>query len=139
MNRSIVPRPGLDPARHRPHGEVSFQPSHQLWMLFLLLLAFFRPVPAVAQNPVTELTVIYGGSSGIQPPAGFIEHPNDLNQGAGGDFVWLWYTKDPACQVIREVAVQDWAGDPPEGLTKIPVDVNSGAGGAFIYVVYVAY
>jgi hypothetical protein len=185
MNRLSHARLGLDPPRRQPPREVPFRTRCLLGIPALLLLLLFLPALAVAQSPVTELTVIYGGSSGIQPPPGFIKNPTDMNQGAGGDFIylcykkgigapitglavtlnnsvpqnperwtkidvdlnrgaggdfiWLWYTKDPACQVIREVAVQNWAGDPPAGFTKIPVDVNTGAGGAFVYVVFVAY
>ena len=156
--------------------------------LVLLALALLTPASALAQDCVTEITVIYGGSSGIQPPAGYTKINVDLNQGAGGDyiyvcykkgvgapitglavtvndglpptdaaytrinvdlnrncggdtaFIWLWYTKDPACTTIRDLHVQANTGPPPAGFTRINVDLNYDAGGdsAYIYLSYMA-
>ncbi|MCB2378497.1 hypothetical protein LGH70_12930 [Hymenobacter sp. BT635] len=40
---------------------------------------------------VKEVGVLSGNSSSIQPPAGWIKHPQDLNQGVGGDYIYLCY------------------------------------------------
>jgi hypothetical protein len=101
-----------------------------------ILLPLLTPAPATAQDCISEITVIYGGSAGIQPPAGYTKINVDLNLGAGGDFIWLWYTKDPACTTIRNVHVQADAGAPPDGYTRIDVDLNRGVGGADIFLSY---
>ena len=49
------------------------------------------PAFAYAQEIVSEITVIYGGSGGIQPPAGYTKINVDLNGDAGGDFIYLCY------------------------------------------------
>lgn len=154
-----------------------------LFTLALTLAMFLIPLGAGAQDCITELAVIHGGSSTIPAPAGFTKIPLDLNKDAGGDFVylcyrrgigapitglavtvnnaappssaytrlgvdlnvgcggdtdylWLWFTRDPACTTIRDLHVQDNRGDPPTGFTRIDVDLNQGAHGAFIYLSY---
>ncbi len=39
----------------------------------------------------SEIGIIFGNSSVIQPPSGWIKHPKDLNAGAGGDFIYFCY------------------------------------------------
>ncbi len=40
---------------------------------------------------VSEVGVLSGNSSTIQPPAGWTKYQNDLNEGAGGNYVYLCY------------------------------------------------
>ena len=42
-------------------------------------------------TPVTAVGVIYGSSPSINPPAGWIKIPYDLNAGAGGDYMYIIY------------------------------------------------
>ena len=53
-----------------------------------LVLLLLVPALATAQENISELTVIYGGNSGIQPPPGFTKINVDLNMGAGGDYIY---------------------------------------------------
>lgn len=39
--------------------------------------------------PIREVGVIYGKSSSIEPPAPWIKIPGDLNEGAGGDYIYF--------------------------------------------------
>ncbi|PTX22337.1 hypothetical protein C8N40_101160 [Pontibacter mucosus] len=38
---------------------------------------------------VKEVGVLYGSSSSIQPPPGWVRIPQDLNEGAGGDYIYF--------------------------------------------------
>ncbi len=40
---------------------------------------------------ITEVGVLSGNSDTIQPPAGWTKYGNDLNQGAGGDYIYFCY------------------------------------------------
>jgi len=56
-----------------------------------ILLPLLTPAPATAQDCISEITVIYGGSGNIQPPAGYTRIDVDLNRNAGGAFIYLSY------------------------------------------------
>lgn len=65
---------------------------------------------------------------------------HDLNSGAGGDYIALYY-KLGASNIeggpINEIFIQNTSdGEGINGGTKIDVDLNKGAGGDFIYLVY---
>jgi hypothetical protein len=99
-----------------------------------LLLCF---TTATAQDCISEVTVIYGGSAGIQPPAGFTKIPVDLNQGAGGDFIYLCYKKGAGAPVTGVTITLGNGVPPPDaGYTIIPVDLNRNAGGDYIWLWY---
>jgi hypothetical protein len=95
------------------------------------------PSIAVAQDNVSEITVIHGGSSGILPPPDYVKIGVDLNQGAGGEFIYLCYKKGVGAP-ITGLAVTINGGLPPSDrvYTKINVDLNAGAGGAFVWLWY---
>jgi hypothetical protein len=38
-----------------------------------------------------EIGVLSGNSDTIQPPVGWIKYPADLNEGAGGDYIYFCY------------------------------------------------
>jgi hypothetical protein len=88
---------------------------------------------------IDSLVVIYGKST--QPPAGYTKIPQDLNEGAGGDYVYLCYR---LADWVNAIAIKDVtvvgggnANVPaPYGYEKVPGDLNKGAGGDFIYVCY---
>jgi hypothetical protein len=44
-------------------------------------------------SPIMEVGVIAGGSSSIAPPLGWKKVPQDLNQGAGGDYIYFCFRK----------------------------------------------
>lgn len=46
--------------------------------------------PTVTYRPI-EVGILYGNSGSIQPPAGWTKDPNDLNKGAGGDYIYFCY------------------------------------------------
>lgn len=42
-------------------------------------------------GPISEVGILSGNSSSIAPPAGWYKYPNDLNEGAGGDYIYFCY------------------------------------------------
>lgn len=111
-----------------------------LLLLVPLLLVCLAPSAARAQNAITEITVIFGDSSGIQPPAGYEKYGVDLNQGAGGDYIYLCFKRGVGAPVTGvDISL---SRDPipasaaPAGWTQVPVDLNRNAGGFFVYVYY---
>lgn len=45
----------------------------------------------VARTTFSEVGILSGNSSSINPPTGWNKYPNDLNEGAGGDFIYFCY------------------------------------------------
>lgn len=111
----------------------------------------------VPYRAITDLEVISGSSSGIQCPSGYTKNPQDLNEGAEGDFIYLcsqysyfpWaegayglatvqvesYT--PGSQGLRDVYCPNKEANTSDGIPAkqelIDVDLNKGAGGAYLY------
>ncbi len=71
---------------------------------------------------------------------GFKKINVDLNKGAGGNKIYLWYKKESCPAPITRLQVtfnNDMAaGLISAGYTKIPKDLNAGAAGDFIYLWY---
>ncbi|WP_162428024.1 hypothetical protein [Pontibacter pudoricolor] len=44
-------------------------------------------------TPIKEVGILYGNSSSIQPPLGWVKVSQDLNEGAGGDYIYFCYKK----------------------------------------------
>jgi hypothetical protein len=88
-------------------------------------------------------------SNGETDPAGGTRIDLDLNQGAGGDFIFLGYFKQAGAKPIRGIAVKDdhstanteggsgydylWVTHQGSALMQ---DLNEGSGGDYVYVGY---
>ena len=88
---------------------------------------------------IDSLVVIYGKNT--LPPPGYIKLPQDLNEGAGGEYVYLCYRlanwgNDIAIKDVTVIGGGSSNVPPPYGYEKVPGDLNKGAGGDFIYVCY---
>ncbi|WP_406088651.1 hypothetical protein [Kitasatospora purpeofusca] len=84
---------------------------------------------------VTNLMVLK--SRDEQPPPGWHRSPFDLNDGAGGKylyFAWEYSEKDDPITDIYFAQGKD--AQPPSGYTKYPVDLNDGASGEYIYACF---
>lgn len=106
-----------------------------------VLLLLLWPTAARAQDVITELTVIYGGS-GIQCPATFTKYPVDLNYGAGGDFIYLCYKRGvgaPVTGITVSLSRDPVTPSPDPTWTLVPVDLNRNAGGFYVYLYYTKY
>ena len=134
-----VPAPTVCPAGRLRLGGPRRRPVVTLRTQTLVLLSFLFLITgsALAQDIVTEITVITGGSSSIAAPAGYTKIPIDLNQDAGGAYIYICYKKGVGAP-ITGLAVTVGGGSPPSdaGYERINVDLNQGAGGEFIYLWY---
>lgn len=92
--------------------------------------------------PVTDIAILDSGSTPyIYPPAGYYRVPVDLNQGVGGDYIFLAYLIGNAAQPITGLYVSSQGGpgaQPPAGyVTASPeTDLNKGVGGRYLYLCY---
>lgn len=103
----------------------------QLWPL---LLVAFLPLVATAQTTISEVTVIAGGSWGIQPPDGWTKIPVDLNRNAGGAYIFACYKKGVGAPITGLTVVIGQDSMPPVGWERINVDLNQGAGGNYLWL-----
>jgi hypothetical protein len=95
------------------------------------------PTICLAQENISEVTVIYGGSAGIQCPAGYTKVNVDLNRNAGGDYIYVCYKKGLGAPVTRLAVTYNNDSPPLEyAWTRINVDLNRGAGGDFVWLWY---
>lgn len=71
-------------------------------------------------------------------PPGWTVIPHDLNEGAGGEFVYLGYKMGPydentALLDLTVIGSSNRVVSPPYGYTLLPKDLNKGAGGEYVY------
>ena len=45
------------------------------------------------EDPILEVGVVSGNQSNIRCPSGWVTHGQDLNEGAGGDYIYFCYKK----------------------------------------------
>lgn len=100
----------------------------------LLLLVISLPLVATAQTTISEVTVIAGGSFGIQPPAGWTKIPVDLNRNAGGAYIFACYKKGVGAPITGLTVLIGEDSMPPVGWERINVDLNQGAGGNYLWL-----
>ncbi len=104
--------------------------------------------------PVTDVAIVHGYTSlGAKDskPSGYNLIDTDLNEGAGGRYIYLCYKRDPHGSPIRGLKVWDTSdrtsrysyGAPSSGYYDAPFypsggsngyDLNTGAGGDYIYL-----
>ncbi|KAL5509502.1 hypothetical protein EMCRGX_G004890 [Ephydatia muelleri] len=96
--------------------------------------------PSINADQITSLDVISSPSAGQECPPRYIRVNQDLNQGSGGNYIYLCYSTDPffvqPVTDILVVASTSSAIDPPAEYTLISEDLNKGAGGKYIYLMY---
>jgi hypothetical protein len=94
-------------------------------------------------EPITDIYIATGDNSSPPIPDGYLKIDKDLNEGAGGKYIYLCYTRNPGKAEkglpIRSVCVvggNTYATPAPYGFVKIETDLNQGAGGDFIFLCY---
>jgi len=104
--------------------------------LFLLaavtVLAFAGSV--FAQEYITEVRIILNSTA---TPAGYTKIGTDLNEDAGGDYIYLCYKKGlgaPLTKIFVTVGEDRRHPNVPEKCSLINVDLNRRAGGNYIYL-----
>lgn len=92
---------------------------------------------------VDELAAVMGGSADVPPPNGYYKIPFDLNDGAGGKYIYLCkHTAKYDHRSSNQTCINDIKiifgknASAPAGYTKLPQDLNAGAGGKYIYLCY---
>lgn len=92
------------------------------------------PAVPLTGDAILELQLVDGGANSTPPAAsaGFRLLDIDLNQGTGGNYVWLYYrtgkadgSEGPPVSLIYTVDQHD--GEAPQGGVKLPVDLNAGS------------
>ena len=74
-------------------------------------------------------------------PAGYHKIPQDLNEGCGGQDVYLCYSKEGKNKITDISFYYRWTESDLlrselKGWKVIPEDINNGAGGLYIYILY---
>ena len=81
-------------------------------------------------EPIRDIKIIFG--EGAEPPWEYLKIPVDLNLGAGGEFIYLCFTRDekiePNLPPITDIITVKGTNNPPQGYTKINKDLNQGIG-----------
>lgn len=88
---------------------------------------------------IEDITVLNAGKKNqIALPQGYERIEGDLNEGAGGDYLYFIVKKGPnRANAINGLAVvegTDCDVNAPDGYDKINMDLNTGAGGKYIYL-----
>ena len=82
---------------------------------------------------VTQVNVLAGNSSNIQMPAPWQKIGIDLNEDAGGAFIYLFFKKGNGTPITGLTILQGNPPQVPAGYAWDDTDLNKGAGGAFLY------
>lgn len=86
-------------------------------------------------NFITQITFLEGSSSSLSPQEGYTKVAQDLNEGAGGKYIYLCYSKNDLYPPITGLFLTDSQNEqPPSGYYKYPIDLNAGAGGKWIFL-----
>lgn len=90
------------------------------------------------ERVLQAMQVIYNGD---KVPDGYSKINVDLNQGAGGDDVFLCmkqgeYGTDENILDVRVIGGNDSFVPAPYGYKTLPGDLNKGAGGDYVYIAY---
>lgn len=88
---------------------------------------------------IEDIIVINAGrKNNISVPAGYEKIDGDLNEGAGGDYIYFAVKRGTdASKAINGLAVavgKNSSVAAPAGFEKIDMDLNKGAGGRYIYL-----
>lgn len=88
---------------------------------------------------ITDITVVASHKKeNICVPRGYEKIDVDLNEGAGGDYIYLCIQrgtdKAKAIDDIKLISQWDKGCQPPAGYEKVNLDLNQGAGGKYIYL-----
>lgn len=107
----------------------------------------FNPINSsscAGSRTIWDVTVISGGNSGISCPAGYEKNGQDLNEGAGGNFIYLCIDRNnvsrnttPIRQLETVASVIPLnSGACSQGFTLVDNDLNKDAGGYYISFCY---
>ena len=91
-------------------------------------------------DPITGLQVFSGRSSSFTAQNGYIKIPDDLAEGGGLKYIYLYYTKNQANDPIHHVDVvagrSSFVYPPDDTWVRIDQDTNESNGGDYVYICY---
>ena len=93
----------------------------------------------LAEPVIEDITIINAGKKNkADIPAGYEKIDGDLNEGAGGDYIYFAVKRGTdASRAINGLAVvsgKNVKAAAPAGFEKLGMDLNKGAGGRYIYL-----
>lgn len=83
---------------------------------------------------ITDLKILEG--EGARAPSGWEKLSLDMNQGAGGAYLYLAYRRDPAKQAQAITGLQIVSAGAPSGWEKLETDLNKQAGGSDLFLAF---
>jgi len=99
-----------------------------------------RPSPPVeATRYVTGLKFVFGDAPGVACPAGMTRVETDLNEGAGGKYIYACLQYGPVASAIGGFSVLTIPECDYACATRYKDDLNRGAGGSYIFIEAFAY
>lgn len=117
--------------------KITFWMTCAITMLFLAAReTAANPQRNISGTYIVGIEIVYG--KGAACPAGFNRFGMDLNQGVGGEFIYLCLKYDPnPAEAVTDIRFVEGQGANPEpGFTIIRKDLNKGASGAYVYLTY---
>ena len=99
-----------------------------------------NPAAADFKDCIVDVIILGSGSGTVNTPAGYTRLTTDLNQSAGGDYIYLAYKRETVCSydtvdvVTGLVMINGSGAVAPAGYIKDPYDLNKNAGGDYIYL-----
>ena len=108
-----------------------------MFKLIILSLVMCYSFEGVATTYISKILALPSDSPNPDIPPGFVLIDVDLNQGAGGKYIYLAYkTTDSLCEALTGLDLEggssnDFSFQP--GFDKIDQDLNQGAWGKYVY------
>lgn len=101
--------------------------------------ADFNLKKTVEETVIEDVIVLNAGKKNkVTVPEGYEKLDGDLNQGAGGDYIYLAVKRGTdKAKAVNGLAVavgKNSKAAAPAGFEKIDMDLNKGAGGKYIYL-----
>ncbi|MFO0751567.1 MAG: discoidin domain-containing protein, partial [Myxococcota bacterium] len=84
-----------------------------------------------SQSYVTDLVAVGGGSADIACPAGMVRIEQDLNEGAGGLFIYACVRYGARSEALANVGIDELYRENNSAQGRL--DLNAGAGGRYLY------
>lgn len=84
---------------------------------------------------ITDIVVLSEKKSSVSVPNGYTKLSQDLNQGAGGNYIYICFKKEPYRKDLLVITdIKASTSKSIEGYSVIDKDLNKGAGGKYIYL-----
>ena len=86
-------------------------------------------------EPIRDITITHGTSRNITPAPNWVQIQQDLNKGAGGDFLYVQYRKQEVQPITDLFLKTGGINEPCElGYETVSMDLNQGSGGTYIHL-----